>query len=490
MTLLPTFEVDKVGMAKVFARRGKAFVVTELLQNAYDEDTTHVDVIIERLTPTKVRLTVEDDNPDGFADLRHAYTLFAESAKKIDPEKRGRFNLGEKLVVAVCEDSMIETTKGTVVFTDKGRQMLRKKRAAGSKFTATLKMTKDEQAEVEAVVRTILPPAGITTTFNLTELAEREPLSVFAVTLRTEISDDEGRLKPTTRKTQVQVFDPLPGEVAGLYEMGIPVVDTDDRYHVNVMQKVPLNTDRDNVTPAYLQDVRTAVLNHMHSQLEADATREDWVTEALQDPDVLPEAVNSVLTGRYGEKRVIMDPTDMEANKIAVSEGYTVIPGGALPKLAWGNIKSSGAALPAGKVTPSPNPNEGAENLKLMEPEHYPDAVQQVVDFAKVLAEKLIGVTLDVQVAQATSWPFAATYGPPHASQAKLTLNYGRLGYGWFAGDLEPILDILFDEFGHYFTGDHLSREYYKGLRLLGARAVALALAEPSVFDLRAAVTA
>jgi 3-(3-hydroxy-phenyl)propionate hydroxylase len=32
------------------------------------------------------------------SDLTHAFTLFAESAKKGDAEKRGRFNLGEKLV--------------------------------------------------------------------------------------------------------------------------------------------------------------------------------------------------------------------------------------------------------------------------------------------------------------------------------------------------------------------------------------------------------
>ncbi|MEO0249679.1 MAG: hypothetical protein ABIN58_09140 [candidate division WOR-3 bacterium] len=30
------FDVDKEGLAKVLARRGKGFVVTELIQNAYD----------------------------------------------------------------------------------------------------------------------------------------------------------------------------------------------------------------------------------------------------------------------------------------------------------------------------------------------------------------------------------------------------------------------------------------------------------------------
>jgi hypothetical protein len=32
--------------------------------------------------------------------------------------------------------------------------------------------------------------------------------------------------------------------------MGIPVVETGDRWHVDVAQKVPLNFDRDNLPPA------------------------------------------------------------------------------------------------------------------------------------------------------------------------------------------------------------------------------------------------
>lgn len=484
-SVLPTFEVDKAGMAKVFARKGKGFIVTELIQNAWDEETTHVDVSLERQSPTTVKITVEDDNPDGFADLRHAYTLFAESAKKSDPSKRGRFNLGEKLVIAVCQDAAIETTKGTILFTGKGRQHVAKKRAKGSKFTGTVRMTKDEEAEVVAVVATLLPPLHITTTFNFTDVEPRKVLVEFDATLRTEIADDEGRLKPTTRKTQVEVYEPREGEIGTLYELGIPVVETGDRYHVNVMQKVPLNTDRDNVTPAYLRDVRALTLNAVHQFLVDDDTREDWVTEAIQDDKVTSDAIESVMTGRYGAQRVIMDPTDPEANRIAASEGYTVIPGGALPKGAWANVRTHGVALPAGKVTPSPGSGDQSdEALKLMNPDHYPDAVAQVVEFSKVLAMRLMGVDLTVKVAQAPSQPYGATYSQ---STATMVLNYGRLGHGWFAGDLTSILDLLFDEFGHEYSSNHLDRAYYKALRTLGAKAVQLALYEPSVFAFREA---
>jgi hypothetical protein len=58
---------------------------------------------------------VEDDAPEGFYDLTHAYTMFARTRKRSSPDKRGRFNLGEKQVLALCREARIVTTKGTAV---------------------------------------------------------------------------------------------------------------------------------------------------------------------------------------------------------------------------------------------------------------------------------------------------------------------------------------------------------------------------------------
>jgi hypothetical protein len=40
-------------------------------------------------------------------------------------------------------------------------------------------------------------------------------------------------------------------QIAVLYEMGLPIVETGDRWHGNVAPKAPLNRDRDNVPPRY-----------------------------------------------------------------------------------------------------------------------------------------------------------------------------------------------------------------------------------------------
>jgi hypothetical protein len=74
------------------------------------------------------------------------------------------------------------------------------------------------------------------------------------------VADEQGIMRPRQRKTQVAIFEALPGETPSLYEMGLPVVATGDKWHIGVGQKVPLNRDRDNVKPAYLQAVRVAML--------------------------------------------------------------------------------------------------------------------------------------------------------------------------------------------------------------------------------------
>jgi hypothetical protein len=73
-----------------------------------------VSVSLEYRGRNKALLVVQDDAPEGFRDLTHAFTLFAESAKKTNPEQRGRFNLGEKLVLAMCDEVTIRTTKAAV----------------------------------------------------------------------------------------------------------------------------------------------------------------------------------------------------------------------------------------------------------------------------------------------------------------------------------------------------------------------------------------
>jgi len=112
------FDVDKAGLGRQAEEQGKGRLVGELVQNALDEPGVTQIAVTLALVPGQesADLTVSDDSPEGFADISHAYTLFAPSVKRANPEQRGQFNLGEKLVLAVCEQASISTTKGTVIF--------------------------------------------------------------------------------------------------------------------------------------------------------------------------------------------------------------------------------------------------------------------------------------------------------------------------------------------------------------------------------------
>ena len=112
------FAVDKAGLGRQAEEHGKGRLIGELVQNALDEAGVTQIAVTLALVPGRplADLTVEDDAPEGFRDLSHAYTLFAESYKRGNPEQRGQYNFGEKLVLAVCESASISTTKGTVVF--------------------------------------------------------------------------------------------------------------------------------------------------------------------------------------------------------------------------------------------------------------------------------------------------------------------------------------------------------------------------------------
>ena len=221
------FEVDKQGLKALVASRPKSFVVRELVQNAWDEpDVTKVTITLEHdLRKRQAILTVEDDAPEGFHDIRCAFTLFADTRKRKDPTKRGRFNLGEKQVLALCTDAEIRTTTAAIRFEAGGRRkVLRgKKRESGSVFTAILPMTGAEFEEVCSAVQTFLPPKCITTTFNGQAIPYREPLKQFTARLLTEIADSEGSLRLSHRNTTVEVHEPRGGETPMLFELGLPV---------------------------------------------------------------------------------------------------------------------------------------------------------------------------------------------------------------------------------------------------------------------------
>jgi len=488
------FDVDRKGLAKLIERRGKIWLLHELIANAWDADgvtTVEVTLFPEEGVP-QATVAVTDDAPDGFADMSHAWTLFAESSRKSQAQKRGRFNLGEKLVLALCTEATIISTKAACIFDNRGRSTLKARRNAGTEFQGIAKITRAELAEIQKDLRKLISPIGITTRVNGEALPSRTPIKVIEATLATEIADGEdGILRRTARKCMLNVYEVALGETAMLYEMGIPVVETGDKWHVDVQQKVPLNMDRDNVTPAYLRDVRTLVVNALHDRLTEDDAATTFVNEALADEDATPEAVKRALDLKYGQKRAIFDPSDPEANMNLVSQGYTLIKGAQLTSAQWTNVKKHGAATPSGRIAPTQKALFGPGGKDVWVPiEKWTSEMHRIVEISKKMCAALIDQPVDVSILSDIKLGYAACFGggpgvgPMRLSIPHLTFNLGRLGHEFFRSSVEngALWQLLIHEVGHWYEPNHLDEKYHEALCRLGSKMARLALSTPELF--------
>lgn len=473
MTATPWIEVDRAGLAQVIADRPKSFLLYELIQNSLDEPgVTKINVEVETEGWGKHRITVTDNSTDGYEDIRHAWTLYAPSKKKGDATLRGRFNVGCKMVLALAVSAQVISTKSAVLFSaTEGRRRMNRRRKRGTQFLGIFNMSKNAAYEMVREAFKLLPPDGVVITVNGDRIPYSAPTETCVTQLPTVIADADGALRPTKRQTTIELHEPRFGETPTLYEMGIPVVelDGDDPWHVNVMQRVPLNTDRDNVTPAYLRTLRVAVLNVAHGRMTPESAKAVWATEASEDERCEQEAVETVLTHRFGTKRVAFDPSDPEANMLAASKGYTVIAGGSLTKGQWQNARDSGSVLPAGKVTPSPRVESSADGIPPLPEEEW---TEEMVDTAE-MARRLSGY-LNVHPDISVTWysdaklTFAAYWG----QGGQLGLNKPRVYQeleSLAEGDHRPMIALLIHEFAHEAESNHLSEGYHRELCRLGS---------------------
>lgn len=477
--------VDREGLAALLKNKNRGWMVTELVQNAWDQNITSVHVDLAHINGDRYSLTVTDDDPQGWADISHSYTMFAPSAKKSDPTKRGRFNMGEKMLLALAERVRISSVSAAVDFSSEGRKVLGKGyyRTKGSEFKGIFNLTLGEVEEMIEVLKTLLCPAGITTTYSVhtlevkedrVELPVRSSLVLFKSSLPTMVEKD-GQFKGVTRSTQVGLYEPLEGEKPTLYEMGIPVVelDGDMEWHIDVGQKIPLNMDRDNVTPSYLRTLRVAVLNAAHSELrDSSAT---WVTAASEDKRCSDEAVTAVVKDRFGDKAVAFDPSDIQANSEATAQGYNVVGGRSLTRGQWANVKGLSLILPAGKVTPSDSTVSESQNVEIPEGEWTPE-MKRVAELTVSLSIAMLDLNHDIEVRFVNDNENVnklAWFG-----NSTVTFNVLALGEDWFReghGNTMLQIDLITHELAHHYSSNHLSSDYYNALtRMTGKLATRL----------------
>jgi hypothetical protein len=476
-------EVDILGLRRTLERKGKAWAIFELVQNSWDTDATQVDVTLTK--PKNVdgqfisTLICKDNDPDGYRNLDEARTLFASSTKKADPTKRGRFNAGEKFVLVMCESAKVTSTTGQIQFLPNGKRKETDevKTEAGTVFEGKLEMTDEEWEEVGRQVKLLFPP--ILTTYNSEALSERIPTKVFEATLPTEIANERGVLSPRKRNTEVRVYQPLEGETPTIYERGIPVVEMDGKWHVSVEQKIPLNTERDNVTPGYLRNLHAIVLEAMVDHITSDDAVKPWARAAVETGKLSAETTQKVANIRFGEKAVLFDHGDVGSNKEAVSKGANVVNRGAISPEERKVFYSAGALKKAGEVEAyKTNPNSApAKNTK--DPNDYNDDEENFVKFVGVVSPLLINHPVTVKIVNDNTFKAEACFRFKKDSyELELNLAYHDVH------DWESNYEVIIHELAHHKvqSNDHLCHEFYDTVTKIGGKFVMLALNQPELF--------
>jgi hypothetical protein len=469
-------DVDLLGLRSTLTRKGKAFAIFELMQNSFDENAEVEVTLTQPNKSGKSVLTCTDNAPKGYMNLSHAHTMFAPSYKKEDATKRGRFNVGEKLVLALCDEASITSTSGQILFNkDRTRTTTAIKRKAGTEFKGTLDLTHEEYDEVCKQVRFVLPP--VKTTFNGNVIPNRTPVLTFDSKLATEVADKNGVTRLRQRNTKVRLYTVEKGEKPTLYERGLPVVEIDAKWHVDIDQKIPLSIERDNVTPAYEKSIYVAVLNASHDMIDEQDAASPWVRTAISDERVKDEAVVKVMDKRFGKDRVSFDPSDIGSNREAASKSHTVVTGGSMSKDEWKIVRRAKALFPAGSKFPT---NVSAPSGTEISPAKYTGQQARFVQLIKDLSPKLIRHKVsvriiddnDAQLLGCTQWAkdaYVFTINLAHQNINSWHKNY----------------ELLIHEIAHHAvqSNDHLCREFYDTCTELGAKLAKLALDSPELFE-------
>lgn len=460
------FEVDKNGLKELQAGKPKHYILRELIQNALDEPITECKVNL-KYSEGKITIKIYDDSPIGFRDLRDSYTLFKHTYKRKNPEKRGRFNVGEKQAFSICENCKVETTKGTIIFNKNGRSKSNKKTNKGTIVTIDVKGNKKEFEEMLSIIKTYLIPKGISFTVNDEVITYKEPYKIFETKLTTEIEQDN-ILKKTVRNTKVHIFKL---ETPYLYEIGIPIQEIDCEFSIDVQQKIPLSIDRETVSSSFLRDLYAEVLNQTYEEIEEDKSSQIWVREAISDDRINKEAVKNIIDKRYGDKVCVANPFDKNSVDEAISRGYNVVYGSEMSKEEWDKVKENDLMSSSSELFGSDFTN--AEHIE-------PDENQKITeDYAKRIAKRLLNLDLNVEFVKGGFNMVVAQFG-----HNTLIFNVSKLK-GFFTPPISSrTTDLILHELGHY-AGMHTEKEYHSLITKMAGELVMIALKEPEFFKVK-----
>ncbi|MGD9667839.1 MAG: ATP-binding protein [Hyphomicrobiaceae bacterium] len=321
MTDAPTTEgngwlqISTTGFAALNQSRPPEHLVKELVQNSLDavEDTGGTVELTYRHNGSDFVVECRDTG-SGIQDLlamRVVYLTFKTDSHL----KRGRFGRGFKEILSVAKTASIHSGNKEIHFVEEeGRQITREAEAVASIVGTRIRMTfswpPGTVDQFDDYFSRFIVPENVQLILNGRALPHRESAHIIDATLVTEVYNSESHSwqKPR-RKTSIELIRARQDEEPYIYEMGIPVASAEWAvlYHANVLQRVPMNPNRDALASGYAKRIHLACLPILLPELDQEEITADWVGSA--GAEAAPEIQQKIITKAFGEGAVRSVPT-------------------------------------------------------------------------------------------------------------------------------------------------------------------------------------
>jgi hypothetical protein len=303
-------------------------------------------------------------------------------------------------------------------------------------------------------------------------------------TLTTELFQNGQWIKPRTA-AQIELVPCQPGEEPMLYEMGIPVCSAEwtVRHHANILQRVPMNPNRDAVMSGYLVKVHKACLPLLLDEMDSDQVRSEWVGSAGAQAD--PATQQQIVHKAFGENAVRSVPSlgRRDSDNEAEEAGLTIVKTGHLPEgfrqMTREHLPTSAEAVAkkhqeavsqaAGSAIDVTAVDLDAPRKRLIASRGGPERIQKIMDFARFFCERITGSSkVTVRTAMLRSVDALATWNA--ADELTLGLDQDCL---WVARPINAEnLTILIHEAAHHNALHHGMNFQREVERLAGNAAV------------------
>lgn len=295
---------------------GFGIVGAAILQDVLNSGATRCGIAHSWLDDT-VEITVEDNRPQSNG--------LAASLKQLSTVLNASSTIrGIALPLALAKSAVVETAQGSIEldgsgFVQRGQDDHRQ----GFRLALAVACDAGQYGALVRVLDNPLVLSGLTLAVNGRDVPSRTPIGRFEAVLP---ADPYG---PDKRRCSVEVHEVLPGETAAVFEQGLLVQNTGDRWHYNVLGPVPrLWADR--IDSRFVRHLRLAVLAEMLDKLDDGDARAEWIRQSVADEDCPADVFVWWLRARFGDKIVKSSSYSPQADGRARDHGYRVLEPGHL----------------------------------------------------------------------------------------------------------------------------------------------------------------